>query len=148
MTHGGDDNLPCANLPERALLHRKGTGAQWIRLPSTHKSISVALDLSVGHIADMTIEADGRRLKPLHRAPWIEEPQEPLPQGLPDGTVRLSGDFLCAPFSRSDVEEAPLHGWPANSGWDHDRQRRRARRLARPSFGCGTRSWAPTSTRS
>ncbi len=32
--------------------------------------------------------------------------------------MRLSGDFLCAPFSRSDVEEAPLHGWPANSQWD------------------------------
>ena len=82
------------------------------------KGISVCLDLSVGHLTDMTIEAQGRSLKPLHRAPWIDEPQEPLPQGLPDGVVRLSGDFLCAPFSRSDVEEAPLHGWPANSRWD------------------------------
>lgn len=82
------------------------------------KGISVSLDLSVGHLADMTIAAGGRSLKPLHRAPWIEEPRERLPPGLPDGVVRLSGDFLCAPFSRSDVEEAPLHGWPANSGWD------------------------------
>ena len=31
---------------------------------------------------------------------------------------RLSGDFLCAPFSRGDIEEAPLHGWPANSPWE------------------------------
>lgn len=82
------------------------------------KGISVSVDTAVGHIADLTIEADGRTLKPLHRAPWIDEPREGLPQGLPDGVARLSGDFLCAPFSRSDVEEAPLHGWPANSPWD------------------------------
>ena len=79
------------------------------------KGISVTLDLSVGHIADLTIEGDGRTLKPLHRAPWIDRPD--LPEGLPAGVVRLSGDFLCAPFSRSDVEPAPLHGWSANSEW-------------------------------
>ncbi|WP_027052988.1 hypothetical protein [Mesorhizobium erdmanii] len=81
------------------------------------KGISVSLDLTVGHIADMVVENGGRRLKPLHRAPWVDT-SEALPKGLPQGTVRLSGDFLCAPFSRSDVEEAPLHGWPANSAWD------------------------------
>ena len=80
--------------------------------------ISVAVDLTVGHIAAMTVEAGGGILQPLHRAPWIDEPQDQVPPGLPDGVVRLSGDFLCAPFSRSDVEAAPLHGWPANSGWD------------------------------
>ena len=82
------------------------------------KGISVTLDLAVGHIADMVVEAGGRRLRPLHRAPWIDEPPEGFPPGLPEGTRRLSGDFLCAPFSRSDVEEAPLHGWSANSPWD------------------------------
>ncbi|RUX00292.1 hypothetical protein EOA35_19375, partial [Mesorhizobium sp. M8A.F.Ca.ET.023.01.1.1] len=81
------------------------------------KGISVSLDLTVGHIADMSIESGGRQLRPLHRAPWVDA-SETLPQDLPQGTVRLSGDFLCAPFSRSDVEEAPLHGWPANSAWD------------------------------
>ncbi|UCI19788.1 hypothetical protein FJ970_02085 [Mesorhizobium sp. B2-1-8] len=81
------------------------------------KGISVSLDLTVGHIADMVIESNGRRLRPLHRAPWVDA-GEMLPPDLPQGTVRLSGDFLCAPFSRSDVEEAPLHGWPANSAWD------------------------------
>jgi hypothetical protein len=82
------------------------------------KGISVAIDLAVGHLSAMGIEAESRRLVPLHRAPWIEEPFEDLPQGLPDGVARLSGDFLCAPFSVSDVEEAPLHGWSANSPWD------------------------------
>ena len=81
------------------------------------KGISVSLDLTVGHIADMVVESGGRQLKPLHRAPWVDS-DETLPKDLPQGTVRLSGDFLCAPFSRSDVEEAPLHGWTANSAWD------------------------------
>ncbi|WP_214470212.1 hypothetical protein [Mesorhizobium sp. dw_380] len=81
------------------------------------RGISVSLDLTVGHIADMVVESGGRRLKPLHRAPWVDA-GETLPRDLPQGTVRLSGDFLCAPFSRSDVEAAPLHGWPANSAWD------------------------------
>ncbi|MBZ9818259.1 hypothetical protein [Mesorhizobium sp. CA4] len=84
----------------------------------TAKGISVSLDLAVGHISAMDIEADGRVLKPLHRAPWVGTPRETLPESLPEGTVRLSGDFLCAPFSASDVEAAPLHGWPANSEWD------------------------------
>ncbi|WFP76727.1 hypothetical protein [Mesorhizobium sp. WSM4906] len=84
----------------------------------TAKGISVSLDLAVGHIAAMEIEAEGRRLMPLHRAPWVGSPRESLPQNLPEGTARLSGDFLCAPFSSSDVEEAPLHGWTANSEWD------------------------------
>ncbi|MER9948172.1 hypothetical protein [Mesorhizobium sp. M0047] len=81
------------------------------------RDISVSLDLTVGHIADMVVEGGGRQLRPLHRAPWVDA-GETLPDDLPKGTVRLSGDFLCAPFSRSDVEEAPLHGWPANSAWD------------------------------
>ncbi|BCG69378.1 hypothetical protein MesoLj113a_05360 [Mesorhizobium sp. 113-1-2] len=81
------------------------------------KGISVSLDLTVGHIADMVVESGGRQLKPLHRAPWVDA-GETLPKDLPQGTVRLSGDFLCAPFSRSDVEDAPLHGWTANSAWD------------------------------
>ena len=82
------------------------------------KGISVAVDLAVGHLADMVVEAGGRRLRPLHRAPWIDEPRGTLPADLPDGVLRLSGDFLCAPFSVADVEKAPLHGWPANSPWD------------------------------
>jgi hypothetical protein len=80
--------------------------------------IRVSLDPTVGHIVELTIEMDGRRLRPLHRAPWADQLPEPSLAHLPEGVLRLSGDFLCAPFSRSDVEEAPLHGWPANSAWD------------------------------
>ncbi len=78
--------------------------------------ISVTVDLSVGHLAGLDIENGGRVLTPLHRAPWIGEPG--LPADIADGLRRLSGDFLCAPFSASDVEEAPAHGWPANSRWE------------------------------
>ncbi len=81
------------------------------------KGISVSIDLTVGHLANLTIEAEGRILRPLHRAPWLDEPRETLPPNLPEGVVRLSGDFLCAPFSTADVEPAPLHGWTANSIW-------------------------------
>lgn len=82
------------------------------------KGIAVSVDLSVGHIADLAIDSGGRALHPLHRAPWLDEPEDSLPPNLIAGQRRLSGDFLCAPFSVSDVEPAPLHGWPANSPWD------------------------------
>ncbi len=82
------------------------------------KGIRISIDLAVGHLADLVIETEDRKLKPLHRAPWADRPPELLPAQLPEGVRRLSGDFLCAPFSRSDVEEAPLHGWTANSTWD------------------------------
>lgn len=81
------------------------------------EGISVTLDLAVGHIAELAITSNGRTLRPLHRAPWIGSPD--LPATMPAGQLRLSGDFLCAPFSRSDVEEAPLHGWTSNSAWEH-----------------------------
>jgi len=100
------------------LLREDESGAPMDTVTFAAKGISVSLDLTVGHIADMRIEVGARTLRPLHRAPWIDEPRERLPRALPEGVVRLSGDFLCAPFSRSDIEEAPLHGWPANSGWD------------------------------
>lgn len=82
------------------------------------RGISVCVDLSVGHIADLIIEAGPSLLRPLHRAPWIGEPSETLPQDITPGLARLSGDFLCAPFSANNIEPAPGHGWPANSAWD------------------------------
>lgn len=81
------------------------------------EGISVTLDLGIGHIADLAIQSGGRGMRPLHRAPWIGEPEASFPAGLPDGTRGLSGDFLCAPFSANDIDPAPIHGWPANSRW-------------------------------
>lgn len=79
--------------------------------------IAVGIDLSVGHLSGLTIEHAGRSLAPLHRAPWLDEPADSLPETLIPGQRRLSGDFLCAPFSVSDVEAGPLHGWTSNSPW-------------------------------
>jgi hypothetical protein len=79
--------------------------------------ITVILDLAVGHIRSLEIECDGRRLRPLHTAPWVGEQAIVEAPDIPAGLKFLSGDFFCAPFGKSDVEEAPGHGWPANSPW-------------------------------
>ena len=81
--------------------------------------VSISIDLSVGHIAELRICEGERMLSPLHRAPWVDNPTAGFPDGTPPNVQRLSGDFLCAPFGRNDVEPAPSHGWPANSAWDH-----------------------------
>ena len=80
------------------------------------EGITVALDLAVGHLSRLEVEAGGRMLTPLHRAPWADAPDE-WPSGMAPGLARLSGDFLCAPFSANDIDGAPTHGWPANSPW-------------------------------
>lgn len=78
--------------------------------------IEVRVDLGIGHIADLLVHHGGASLRPLHRAPWADE-SDPSLESLPGGLRRLSGDFLCAPFSVSDIEAAPAHGWTANSRW-------------------------------
>ena len=87
------------------------------RLDLAAAGIRLSLDLDIGHIAALDIDAGARTLRPLHRAPWIDEPATRAADWSP-GTKGLSGDFLCAPFSASDVEPAPLHGWPSNSVWE------------------------------
>jgi hypothetical protein len=81
--------------------------------------VSISIDLSVGHIAGLTIREGDRTLSPLHRAPWVDDPAAGFSDGTAPNVQRLSGDFLCAPFGRNDIEPAPSHGWPANSAWDH-----------------------------
>jgi hypothetical protein len=105
------------------------------------KGVSVCVDLSVGALCDFIVELGGRMLRPLHRAPWINEPRESLPPDISPGLARLSGDFLCAPFGLNDVDPAPGHGWPANAPWDIvssdaiDRGWRVRLRLTRPVQG-------------
>lgn len=81
--------------------------------------VSISIDLSVGHIAELRIRDGDRSLSPLHRAPWVDDPAAGFPDATPPNVRRLSGDFLCAPFGRNDIEPAPSHGWSANSDWDH-----------------------------
>ena len=80
--------------------------------------ISLAVDLAVGHIRDFTVEAAGRKLTPLHTAPWVDDPAVTDDPAIMPNLKYLSGDFFCAAFGANDVEpNTPGHGWPANSTW-------------------------------
>lgn len=80
--------------------------------------VRLVLDLEVGHIRTLEIEREGRVISPLYTAPWVDEPESAGDPAIPPVLKNLSGDFFCAPFVASDVEEAPTHGWPANSRWN------------------------------
>jgi hypothetical protein len=90
------------------------------------KGISLTIDLAVGHIRSLEIEFGGRRVMPLHSAPWIEDRVITEDPSIPACLQFLSGDFFCAPFGESDIEEAPPHGWPANGRWDSIGEERKA----------------------
>jgi hypothetical protein len=82
------------------------------------RGVSLVLDLWVGHIRTLELEAAGRTLRPLHTAPWVDDPAVAADPEIPPNLKYLSGDFFCAPFSRSDVVAGmPSHGWPGNSPW-------------------------------
>ncbi len=76
------------------------------------------LDLAAGHIRRLALSDAGRILAPFHVAPWVDDPAIANDPSLPANLRHLAGDFFCAPFAASDVEDAPPHGWPANSPWD------------------------------
>ena len=77
----------------------------------------VTVDLSVGHLHELVLCDGAHRIAPLHTAPWVDDPAVCADETILPNVRRLSGDFLCGPFGRSDVEPAPVHGWPANSAW-------------------------------
>jgi hypothetical protein len=81
------------------------------------QGVRLTLDLAVGHIRRFEVERDGTRIAPLHVAPWVDDPAIADDPSIPPNLKFLAGDFFCAPFGKSDVEDAPSHGWPANSEW-------------------------------
>ena len=86
--------------------------------PMQAAGISLAVDLAVGHIRDFTVEAAGRKLTPLHTAPWVDDPAITDDPTIQANLKYLSGDFFCAAFGANDLEPGtPGHGWPANSAW-------------------------------
>jgi hypothetical protein len=85
--------------------------------------ISVIVDLDVGHLRAVEIEIGGRRLTPFYTAPWVDDPSIAHDQSIVPNLRALSGDFFCAAFGKNDVEEAPPHGWPANSRWDLEEEK-------------------------
>lgn len=80
--------------------------------------IFVVLDLGLGQISKFEVMAEGRKISPFHTVPWINDPSQVFPDGTAPHLERMSIDFFCAPFSTSDIENAPPHGWPANSEWE------------------------------
>lgn len=78
--------------------------------------IAVGVTPLGGMLEGLAIERDGRRIAPLHRAPWVDEGAAMPPEAAPHLGV-LEGDFFCAPFGRTDEEGVPAHGWPANGEW-------------------------------
>ena len=79
--------------------------------------ISLTLDLNGGMIRALAISRDGRQIEPLHAAPWLDEADVQGDETIAPHLRALAGDFFCAPFGLTDVEPAPLHGWPANGAW-------------------------------
>jgi hypothetical protein len=77
----------------------------------------LAIDPSIGNIRQLDFFVDGRELTPLHTAPWADDPDLDVDHSVPLVEAKLAGDFFCAPFSTSDVETSPPHGWSANSKW-------------------------------
>jgi hypothetical protein len=68
-----------------------------------------------GHLSDVTFWlADGRRVAPMHTAPWYHEA---LPADTPPMMRVLRGDFFCAPFGENDVIGGPPHGASASGRW-------------------------------
>lgn len=81
------------------------------------RGIRATLDHGLGQLADFAVKlADGWH-RPLARVPWADDPPRCPEIDAAPHLARMSGDFFCAPFTASDVEPAPLHGWPANSTW-------------------------------
>lgn len=80
----------------------------------------VHLDPKIGNIRGLKFQSDGRSVAPLHTAPWVDDPDVQADHRIPMVERKLSGDFFCAPFSVSDLETNPIHGWTANGPWEVD----------------------------
>jgi hypothetical protein len=79
-----------------------------------HGDTQLTLDPSVGNIPGWQV--GGRR--PLHVAPWRDEPEVQGDPAIPPVNKRLAGDFLCMPFGLDEAGGDPPHGAPANSPWE------------------------------
>lgn len=85
----------------------------WLKIKTS--SGCLLFDPEIGNIRLLQFTYGGRSLEPLNSAPWVDD--ETLDNDLCPVERKLSGDFFCAPFGKSDIEEFPTHGWSANSRW-------------------------------
>ncbi len=76
---------------------------------------TLAVTATGGHLSDVAFDLDGRRVAPMHAAPWHDET---MPPDTPPMLRVLRGDFFCAPFGPNDGPDGgPPHGLPASSHW-------------------------------
>ncbi|MEQ1943150.1 hypothetical protein ABMA32_12105 [Mesorhizobium sp. VNQ89] len=80
------------------------------------EGIRVRIDLLYGMIPELVVNRDGRTISMLHKAPWLNEK---MPADAAPHLGGLAGDFFCAPFGDASADNAPGHGWPANTTWTH-----------------------------
>jgi len=87
--------------------------------PLRSDRVSLAVTATGGHLSDVAFDLAGRRLAPMHTAPWFDEP---MPPDAPPMLRVLRGDFFCAPFGASDVVPGggPQHGDAASGEWRLD----------------------------
>ncbi|MFZ1337872.1 MAG: hypothetical protein WAS26_02335 [Paracoccaceae bacterium] len=79
------------------------------------EGISFGFRAATGLLDGFEVLDNGRRIAPLHRAPWVGT-DERMPEGEAPLMAHLGGDFFCAPFALAEGG-APLHGWPPNAPW-------------------------------
>lgn len=102
------------------------------------EGIAVRFEPAFGMISELRVESGGRTVSMFHKAPWIGEQ---MPADSAPHLAGLAGDFFCAPFGDASADDAPPHGWPANSSWstvaiERDGSATLARfRLDRPAMG-------------
>ena len=77
----------------------------------------VSINPAIGAIDELVLIDNGRELRPLHRAPWLDDPAIQADTSILPVERGLSGDFFCAPFGANDIEAGPAHGLTANSPW-------------------------------
>jgi hypothetical protein len=86
--------------------------------PLSADAASLAVTETGGHLSEVVFTlADGRKVRPMHTAPW--RPEELAP-GTPNVLRMLRGDFFCAPFGSDGADPADpnsTHGLPANGTW-------------------------------
>lgn len=78
--------------------------------------VRARIELMFGMVSELVVERGGRRISMLHKAPWIGEA---MPADAAPHLGGLAGDFFCAPFGDAAADNAPGHGWPANTSWTH-----------------------------
>lgn len=95
---------------------RQGTVVPMKTFPIGSDRVSLAVTATGGHLSEVAFDLDGRRVSPMHTAPWFDEE---MPPDTPPMLHMLRGDFFCAPFGPNDVIPGggPLHGDPASSTW-------------------------------